>query len=217
MKLHELKGAPGSRKARTRVGRGISAGQGKTSGRGQKGQGSRKSSGTPRGFEGGQLPLQQRLPYLRGFTNIWRREFETVNIGKLNKFEKNSIVDGVALASLGLISKPGDRVKVLAAGRLTVPLTVRVARVSAAAQKAIEAAGGRVEQLEDPAMRWAGKTKRAPGGRALTKAAAAAKAAASAGDDKPSVKKTKSKAAPVEAAPAEAATEPAEGGSETEA
>ncbi len=168
MKLHELQPAPGSRQNRKRIGRGISAGQGKTSGRGQKGAGSRKGNKNPRGFEGGQLPLQKRLPYLRGFTNKWRVEYAVVNVGKLNRFDKNSIVDAVALANIGLVPRAGDLVKVLSAGKLKVAVTLRVHRASAAAIKAVEAAGGKVELLEDPEQRYAGKTKRAPGGRAVT-------------------------------------------------
>ena len=90
MKLHELSPAKGSRKTRKRVGRGHGAGQGKTSGRGQKGQGSRSSVGLPTGFEGGQMPLKQRLPKLRGFHNRWRQEFVVVNLGKLARFEKDT-------------------------------------------------------------------------------------------------------------------------------
>lgn len=148
MKLHELRPARGSRTRSKRVGRGISAGQGKTSGRGQKGQGSRSSVGLPVGFEGGQMPLTQRLPKLRGFHNKWRKEYVVVNVGKLNRFESGAIVDGMALASAGLIAKPGARVKVLAAGGVKTPLTLRVHRISKAARQAVEAAGGTVELLE---------------------------------------------------------------------
>lgn len=148
MKLHELRPAPGSRTRSKRVGRGISAGQGKTSGRGQKGQGSRSSVGLPTGFEGGQMPLKQRLPKLRGFHNKWRVEYAVVNLGKLSRFESGATVDGAALASAGLIARPTTRVKVLAAGALSSPLTLRVHRISKAARKAVEAAGGTVELLE---------------------------------------------------------------------
>jgi large subunit ribosomal protein L15 len=148
MKLHELRPADGSRRRSKRVGRGISAGQGKTSGRGQKGQGSRSSVGLPVGFEGGQMPLTQRLPKLRGFHNQWRKEYVVVNLGKLNRFEGGATVDGAALASAGLIAKPSARVKVLAAGAVRAPLTLRVHRISKAARQAVEAAGGTVELLE---------------------------------------------------------------------
>lgn len=148
MKIHDLAPAPGSRRERRRIGRGIAAGQGKTSGRGQKGQGARSGFGMGKGFEGGQMPLTQRVPKLRGFTNKWRKEYTPVNLGKLNRFDRDSVVDGEALAQMGLIAHPTDLVKVLGAGKLKVPVTVRVHRVSAAARTALEAAGGRVELLE---------------------------------------------------------------------
>jgi large subunit ribosomal protein L15 len=148
VKLHELKPARGSRHSRKRVGRGIGAGQGKTSGRGQKGQGSRSSVGLPVGFEGGQMPLTQRLPKLRGFHNRWRREYAVVNIGKLDRFEPQSIVDPDTLAEAGLIPGAATPVKLLAAGRLRTALQIKVHRISAAAQRAIEASGGSVELLE---------------------------------------------------------------------
>jgi len=150
MKLHELHPAPNSRKARTRVGRGIAAGQGKTSGRGQKGQGSRSSSGLPKGFEGGQMRLSQRLPKLRGFHNRWKKDFAVVNLGKLNRFEDGAVVDAETLKAAGLISPARDGVKLLAAGSLSRALTVRVTRASAAARVAVEAAGGTLELLGAP-------------------------------------------------------------------
>lgn len=151
MKLHELKPAPNSRRARTRVGRGISAGQGKTSGRGQKGQGSRSSSGLPKGFEGGQMRLSQRLPKLRGFHNRWKKQFAVVNLGKLNRFESGTVVDAEMLKAAGLIGPARDGVKLLAAGSLSRRLTVRVTHASAAARAAVEAAGGTLELLGAPA------------------------------------------------------------------
>ena len=150
MKLHELKPARGSRKKRTRVGRGISAGQGKTSGRGQKGQGARESNSVPTGFEGGQMKASMRLPKLRGFHNRFRTEYEVLNLSKLNRFDANAIVDGAALAAAGLLSGADKPVKLLAAGELKVAVHVRVHRASAAAQRAVEAAGGRVDLLEAP-------------------------------------------------------------------
>ena len=154
MKLHELHPGAGRRKRRDRVGRGISAGKGKTSGRGQKGQGSRSSFGLPVGFEGGQMPLTQRLPKLRGFHNKWRKEYAPVNLGKLNRFESGSTVDGEALASAGLIAKATTPVKVLAAGEIRTTLTLRVHRISKAARAAVEAAGGTVQLLDvaEPAV-----------------------------------------------------------------
>ena len=138
MKLHELSPAKGSRRPRKRVGRGQGAGQGKTSGRGQKGQGSRSSFGLPAGFEGGQMPLKQRLPKLRGFHNRWRHEYVVVNLGKLVRFEKDSVVDPDVLTEAGLIPRASSPVKVLAAGHLGHALTLRVHRISAAARTAVE-------------------------------------------------------------------------------
>jgi large subunit ribosomal protein L15 len=151
MKLHDLKPARGSRKKRTRVGRGISAGQGKTSGRGQKGQGARESSSVPKGFEGGQMKQSMRLPKLRGFHNRFRREYQVVNLSKLNRFDADAIVDGAALAAAGLVTGPDAPVKLLAAGRVKVAVHVRVHRASMAARSAVEEAGGRVDLLEEPA------------------------------------------------------------------
>jgi len=151
MKLHELVPAKGSRQAPKRVGRGIAAGQGKTSGRGQKGQGSRSSVGLPVGFEGGQLKLTQRMPKLRGFHNKWRKEYAIVNVGKLARFEPDSVVDSAVLAEAGLVASAKRPVKVLAAGELKRPLRLRVHRISSAARRAVEAAGGSIELLEAPA------------------------------------------------------------------
>ncbi len=147
MKLHELSPAKGSRRSRKRIGRGQGAGQGKTSGRGQKGQGSRSSVGLPTGFEGGQMPLKQRLPKLRGFHNRWRHEYVVVNLGKLVRFEKDTIVDPDVLTEAGLIPRTSSAVKVLAAGHLGHALTLRVHRISAAARTAVESAGGSIELL----------------------------------------------------------------------
>jgi large subunit ribosomal protein L15 len=150
MRLHDLKPAPGSHHQRKRVGRGIAAGQGKTSGRGQKGQGSRSSDGLPVGFEGGQMRLAQRLPKLRGFHNRFRREYATVNLSKLNRFAPGATVDPETLIAAGLLTRRNTGVKVLAAGRLKVMLTVRVHRISTAARAAVEQQGGTVELLESP-------------------------------------------------------------------
>jgi large subunit ribosomal protein L15 len=165
MKLHELTPAPGSHRKRQRVGRGISAGQGKTSGKGQKGQKSRTGSSIPRVFEGGQLPLTQRLPKLRGFNNKWRKEYAAVNIGKLSRFEKGSVVDLAALIGSGIIRRGTERAKLLGTGTLKHALTVKIDRVSASARQAVEAAGGTVEVTEAPKPEWvykAKKTKKAP-------------------------------------------------------
>jgi large subunit ribosomal protein L15 len=147
MKAHDLQPTPGSHRARKRVGRGISAGQGKTSGRGQKGQGSRSSVNIPTSFEGGQMPLAQRLPKLRGFTNINRREFAVVNLGKLNRFEAGTAVNPELLKEVGLVRKRLGGVKILAAGKLKVALKVSAHRISAGAQAQIEKAGGSIELI----------------------------------------------------------------------
>jgi large subunit ribosomal protein L15 len=147
MKLHELQPAPGSRRTRKRVGRGISAGQGKTSGRGQKGQGAR-TEGLPKGFEGGQMPLSQRLPKLRGFHNRFKKDYAVVNVSKLNRFEGGSVVDVDVLRAAGLAGNARDGIKVLGAGRLSTAVTLRVHRISAGARAAVEKAGGSVELLE---------------------------------------------------------------------
>lgn len=148
MKLHELAPVRGSKQRAKRVGRGIASGQGKTSGRGQKGQGSRSSVGLPAGFEGGQLRLTQRLPKLRGFNNKWRKEYAIVNLGKLSRFPAGTPIDAAALAGAGLIARPSLPVKVLGAGELATPIHLRVHRISKAARAAVEAAGGRVELIE---------------------------------------------------------------------
>lgn len=147
MRLHELKPAPGSRRERKRIGRGISAGQGKTSGKGQKGQFAR-TPGLRHGFEGGQMPLAQRLPKLRGFHNRFKKDYAVVNVSKLNRFEQGSVVDPDALRAARLVGAARDGVKVLGAGRLKVKVTLRVHRISASAREAVEKAGGSVELLE---------------------------------------------------------------------
>lgn len=207
MRIHELTPAPGSRQPRKRVGRGISSGQGKTSGRGQKGQGSRSSVNIPRSFEGGQMPLAQRLPKLRGFTNINRKEYAVVNLGKLNRFEAGTEVNPQLLQDTGLVRKPLDGVKILAAGELKIALSVSAHRVSRGARKAIEAAGGSVELLgpqpEDRPPKKVSKSRQA-------KAAAKAR---SGGDTsakgQPKAGKGKAQAAEAAKAPAMAAVEPA--------
>jgi large subunit ribosomal protein L15 len=147
MQLHELKPAPGSRKARKRVGRGPGSGSGKTAGRGHKGQKSRSGYSRMRGFEGGQMPLHRRLPK-RGFTNIFRTEYLTINVERLAGFEPQSVVDPEAMRHAGLVRKGGGRLKVLGNGELGVALTVRAHRFTGAAARKIEAAGGRVEIIE---------------------------------------------------------------------
>lgn len=147
MKLNELKAPAGSRRARKRVGRGTSSGFGKTSGRGQKGQLARQGGKTRLGFEGGQMPLFRRMPK-RGFNNINRKEYAIVNLADLDsRFSDGDSVDLVSLKKAGLVKKELAGVKLLGKGELKTKLTVKVNKVSAAAKKAVEAAGGSVEVI----------------------------------------------------------------------
>jgi large subunit ribosomal protein L15 len=147
MKLHDLQPAPGSKKRRKRVGRGIAAGQGKTAGRGTKGQGARAGGGKGPYFEGGQLPLVRRLPFKRGFTNLWRVEYAEVNLDRLEAFEGGAEVSPATLCEAGIIKSPSKPVVILARGDLDRKLTVKAHRFSATARAKIEAAGGTVEVL----------------------------------------------------------------------
>ncbi|UZH05205.1 50S ribosomal protein L15 [Heyndrickxia coagulans] len=146
MKLHELKPAEGSRKKRNRVGRGIGSGNGKTAGKGHKGQNARSGGGVRLGFEGGQTPLFRRLPK-RGFTNINRKEYAIVNLDVLNRFEDGTEVTPALLLETGVISKEKSGVKLLANGKLEKKLTVKAHKFSSAAKEAIEAAGGTAEVI----------------------------------------------------------------------
>ncbi|MFD1850687.1 50S ribosomal protein L15 [Oceanobacillus bengalensis] len=146
MKLHELKAAEGSRKNRNRFGRGMSSGNGKTSGRGHKGQNSRSGGGVRPGFEGGQMPLFQRLPK-RGFTNINRKEYAIVNIETLNRFEEGTDITPELLLETGVVSKLNAGIKVLGNGAIEKKLTVKAHKFSASAKEAIEAAGGKTEVI----------------------------------------------------------------------
>jgi len=152
MKLHDLKPAKGSKKNKKRVGRGDSSGRGKTAGRGTKGQKSRSGGAKPAYFEGGQLPLVRRLPRMRGFTNIFKTQFVTVNLDRLNeRFEKGAEVTPASLTEVGLIKSPNQLVKVLGRGDLEKPLSIKAHGFSATARSKIEAAGGSVEELALPA------------------------------------------------------------------
>ena len=143
MNLHELKAPKGARKAATRKGRGAGSGNGKTAGYGHKGQKAR--SGVKKaGFEGGQMPLQRRLPK-RGFNNIFATVYTTVKVSDLNRFEDGAVVDTAALLKAGLIKKVNDGVKVLGNGDLTKKLTVEAAAFTASAKEKIEKAGGKAE------------------------------------------------------------------------
>src|SRR5690625_1604196 len=146
MKLHELKASEGSRKKRNRVGRGMATGNGKTSGRGHKGQKARSGGGVRPGFEGGQMPLFQRLPK-RGFTNIHRKEFAIVNLDALNRFDDNSEITPETLLEARVISKEKSGVKVLGNGTVEKKLTVKAHKFSTAAKEAIEAVGGKTEVI----------------------------------------------------------------------
>lgn len=146
MKLHELEPATGSRKERNRVGRGIATGNGKTSGRGQKGQKSRSGGGVRPGFEGGQNPLFRRLPK-RGFTNINRKEYAIVNLDALNRFEEGTEVTPALLVETGIVGNEKAGIKVLGNGTLDKKLTVNAHKFSASAKAAIEKVGGNIEVI----------------------------------------------------------------------
>lgn len=146
MKLHELRPATGSRREKRRVGRGIGSGLGKTSGKGQKGQNSRSGGGVHPGFEGGQMPLQRRLPK-RGFTNIFRKEIATVNLSALDRFEDGTEVTPAVLYTARLAKRTKDGVKILGGGELTKKLTVRAQAFTQSAREKIEAAGGKAEVI----------------------------------------------------------------------
>lgn len=146
MKLHELKPAEGSRHERKRKGRGIGSGNGKTAGKGHKGQNARSGGGVRPGFEGGQTPLARRLPK-RGFTNINRKEFAVVNLDALNRYEDGTEVTPELLIETGLVKKALAGIKVLAKGNLEKKLTVKAHKFSSAAEEAIKAAGGQTEVI----------------------------------------------------------------------
>lgn len=146
MRLHELTPPAGSRKNRKRVGRGEGSGQGKTAGRGNKGQRSRSGGKTRPGFEGGQMPLQRRLPK-RGFNNLFKKEFALVNLRDLAKFEAGSVIDPEGLAAAGLIRHPQQDVKLLGDGTVDKAYTLKIHSASAKARQAVEAAGGKVELI----------------------------------------------------------------------
>jgi len=143
-----LSPTPGSKRARKRVGRGNASGHGTYSGRGCKGQKSRAGYKMRPGFEGGQLPLIKRLPQKRGFVNIFRTEYSTVNIDRLNIFESGSEVTPEKLVAAGVIKSLRDPIKILASGDISYPLLVKANKFSAAAKAKIEAAGGKAEEVE---------------------------------------------------------------------
>jgi len=146
MNLHELKPSEGSRHSRKRLGRGTSSGQGKTAGRGQKGQLARQGGKTRLGFEGGQMPLFRRMPK-RGFNNINRKVFAVVNIADLNRFEDGTEVTPALLIESGLVKNERNGIKLLANGSLEKKLSIKVNHASNAAKEAVVAAGGSIEVI----------------------------------------------------------------------
>lgn len=146
MKLNQLTATPGSTKERKRIGRGYGAGTGKTAGKGHKGQKARAGHGQRPGFEGGQMPMQRRIPK-RGFNNIFAKEIVAINVGSLNKFEDGAEVDTAALVKAGILNKGCDGVKILSNGELKKKLTVKANAFSEAAKAKIEAAGGKAEVI----------------------------------------------------------------------
>ena len=148
MKLHELQPAAGSVKDVKRIGRGHGSGQGKTAGKGHKGQKARSGGSIRPGFEGGQMPLQRRMPK-RGFNNIFAKEYATVNVSELEKrFESGAVVDAAALIESGAIKDAKDGIKILGDGELSKNITVKAVKFTASAKEKIEKAGGTAEVIE---------------------------------------------------------------------
>ncbi len=146
MKLHDLAPAQGSVKESKRIGRGAASGQGKTAGKGHKGQKARSGGGVRPGFEGGQMPLARRVPK-RGFNNIFAKKIIAINLSALDKFDDGAVVNADALIEKGIINKAYDGVKVLGNGKVTKKVTVQATAFSASAKAAIEAAGGKAEEV----------------------------------------------------------------------
>lgn len=144
--LHELSPAPGSKKTRIRVGRGLGSGLGKTAGRGHKGQKSRAGGGVRLGFEGGQMPLYRRLPK-RGFKNLFAKEYAEVNVCMLERFEDGSVIDAVALVESGILKNVCDGIRILGNGEITKKLTVKAQGFTKSAEAKIKAAGGQIEVI----------------------------------------------------------------------
>ncbi|MDD2428368.1 MAG: 50S ribosomal protein L15 [Eubacteriales bacterium] len=146
MKLHELKPQAGSTTAPKRLGRGVGSGLGKTSGKGHKGAKARSGGGKGPGFEGGQMPLQRRLPKM-GFVNIYSKQYATLNLSQLDRFEDGDVVSIDALKEAGIVKQVKDGVKILGGGEITKKLTVQVTKFTASAKEKIEAAGGKAEEV----------------------------------------------------------------------
>ena len=147
MKLHELSPPSRSRKVSRRLGRGVGTGRGKIAGRGTKGYNSRSGGGVRPGYEGGQMPIQRRLPK-RGFTNIFRKKIAIINIRDLLTFQSGSLVDEAALAKAGLIKGKKDGIKLLGQGEISIALNIKLSHVSKSAREKIEAAGGSIEVVQ---------------------------------------------------------------------
>ena len=146
MRLHELSPAPGSTKEAKRKGRGPGSGNGKTAGKGHKGQNARSGGGVRPGFEGGQMPLYRRLPK-RGFNNVFAKQYVEVNVSELNKFEDGAVITAEVLKESGVISKIKDGVAILGNGEITKKVTVQAAKFTKSAIAKIEAAGGKAEVM----------------------------------------------------------------------
>jgi len=235
MKLHDLRPAEGSKTSRTRVGRGIAAGKGKTAGRGTKGQKARAGASIPPWFEGGQTPLHIRIPKLRGFKNRFRIDFEVVNVGRIGAlaergaFEAGEMpgatrpgaapapitVNQEILRAVGLVSTLSKPLKILGHGDLTVPLFVVADAFSKSAVSKIEAAGGTVQVLEIPASPLEALRPEALAAEAATQAPAEAPAEAT--PAKRRKKPATPAAEPVAEPPAEPAAEPAASAEPTDA
>jgi large subunit ribosomal protein L15 len=170
--LDDLRGGPGAHRDKKRVGRGHGSGKGKTAGRGTKGQKARSGRAVGRGFEGGQLPIQQRLPYKRGFTNIFKTPWEVVNLGSLNELDGESPITPEVLFARGVTRGLEFPVKILARGKLTGPVVVHAHAFSGAAKSAIEERGGSVQELErtDDWVQARPRTRRLPLNRELKRA-----------------------------------------------
>ena len=146
MKLHELSPAAGSVKDVKRVGRGHGSGNGKTAGKGHKGQNARSGGGVRPGFEGGQMPITRRIPK-RGFKNIFAKVYTTINVGDLSAFDEGTVITAELLKDTGFISKVNDGIKILGQGELNKKLTVKAVKFTASAKEKIEAAGGTAEEI----------------------------------------------------------------------
>ncbi len=146
MELQDLVSVKGSRKASKRIGRGHGSGQGKTAGKGHKGQNARSGGGVRPGFEGGQMPLQRRIPK-RGFNNIFAKKVIAINVGELERFGENSVIDAGELANMGLVKRNFDKIKILGDGNLTKSLTVKAHMFSKSALEKIQAVGGKAEVI----------------------------------------------------------------------